>query len=206
MPYRRWWQRKKGITQTHSSNLPRTISVNTTFPEFPSCVLPHTSAINNSPRAVVWLAGRIVCNSRARPASKSLRERITKLSIVPATGLHSESKTVSEGYLQSKDLQRDLFSISCLPCRHAPKVAFCSDGRRILLRAVVSANPKACHPNRPISQRDVIPNRAESPVRNLLFGSVALSCRFPKRSSCGKHLEILWEAPIDRILHTTVCL
>src|SRR5271154_2786585 len=43
-------------------------------------------------------------------------------SIVPATGLHSESKTVSEGYLQSKDLQRDLFSISCLPYRPAQNV------------------------------------------------------------------------------------
>ena len=68
-----------------------------------------------------------VCNSRARPASKDV-ERV-KFSIVPATGLHSESNTVSEGYLQSKDLQRDLFSIFCLPSRSAPKVAFVS-GRK----------------------------------------------------------------------------
>jgi len=98
--------------------------INSPAPQTFCCTRAHSSAIKNSPRAVVWLAGRIVCNSRARPASKLSRERVLKLSIVPATGLHSESSTVSEGYLQSKDLQRDLFSISCLPCRHAPKVAF----------------------------------------------------------------------------------
>jgi hypothetical protein len=64
--------------------------VNTPAFKIPSCTPAPTSAINNSPRAVVWLAGRIVCNSRARPASKSLRER--KPSIVPATGLHSEKQ------------------------------------------------------------------------------------------------------------------
>jgi hypothetical protein len=44
--------------------------------EIPSCTPAHSSAINNSPRAVVWLAGRIVCISRARPASKFHRERV----------------------------------------------------------------------------------------------------------------------------------
>jgi hypothetical protein len=54
------------------------------------CTNPHTSAINNPPRAEVWLAGRIICISRARPASKF--QESNKLSIVPATGLHSERK------------------------------------------------------------------------------------------------------------------
>ena len=46
-------------------------------------------------------------------------------------------------------------------------------------------------------EKDVIPYRAESPARNLLSGSRQLSCsRFPKRSSCGNHLEILWEAEL----------
>ena len=45
----------------------------------------------------MWLAGRVVCNSRARPASKLLRER--EFSIVPATGLHSESSRLSQASL-----------------------------------------------------------------------------------------------------------
>ena len=66
---------------------------------------------------------RICCISRHRPASKIQRERV-EFSIVPATGLHSESNWFrtnrSEGYLQSKDLQASvLFSISCLPYRAA---------------------------------------------------------------------------------------
>ncbi len=56
----------------------------------------------------MWLAGRIVCNSRACPASKF--EESVEFSIVPATGLHSESKAVSEGYLQSKEPPTRIFS------------------------------------------------------------------------------------------------
>ena len=57
----------------------------------------------------MWLAGRIVCNSRARPASKFIRE--CRVLNRPGHGTSFGKHHVSEGYLQSKDLQRDLFSI-----------------------------------------------------------------------------------------------
>src|ERR1700679_217098 len=59
---------------------------------------------------------------------------------------------------------------------------------------------KPCHLESAHTPRDVIPNRAESPVRNLLLGCA----RSPAAASritpgCGKHLEILWDAAIDGI-------
>jgi hypothetical protein len=98
-----------------------------------SCCIPsHTSAINNSPRAVVWLAGRIVCNSRARPASNVLRGH-KSLQLSRPRDFIRRSNTVSEGYLQSKDLQKDLFSIFCLPIGMRRKWRL-SDRKAILLR------------------------------------------------------------------------
>jgi len=85
---------------------------------------------------------RICCISRHRPASESQGERV-EFSIVPATGLHSESSRFrtnrSEGYLQSKDLQASvLFSISCLPYRSAQNARrnwrFYPERKAILLR------------------------------------------------------------------------
>ncbi len=54
------------------------------------CTRAHTSAINNSPRADVWPAGVFVA-SLGIVRHLSL-QRAIKFSIVPATGLHSESK------------------------------------------------------------------------------------------------------------------
>src|SRR5271169_7016242 len=65
----------------------------------------------------------------------SLKRACSKALNRPGHGTSFGKHHVSEGYLQSKDLQKDLFSISCLPYRRAPKVAFRSTGRRILLRA-----------------------------------------------------------------------
>jgi hypothetical protein len=57
---------------SHSPASARTNFVNfRTLSKFPACVLWRSSAINNSPRACVWLAG-ICCNSRRCPASKFL--------------------------------------------------------------------------------------------------------------------------------------
>ena len=58
-----------------------------------------------------------------------------------------------------------------------------------------------------IAKGFVIPNRAESPVRNLLLGLAALLLPLPKvLPACGKRLEILWDVSIDRILRRTyVC-
>jgi hypothetical protein len=158
------------------------------------------------------VAGRILCNSRAYPASKFPESIVrssaeSKFSIVPATGLHSESNWFhvrpSEGYLQSKDLQAGrsflnfLSSVSgCLKC-NAESGVLPRNGRPYCC-ARQSAQPKS----------DVIPNRAESPVRNLLLGLRQLSCRRSQTepSRCGNHLEILWEARIDRIKRRTyVC-
>ena len=53
----------------------------------------------------------------------SIRERVTKLSIVPATGLHSEKQ---HGFRRVPSKQgppkRDLFSIFCLPSRAVAKM------------------------------------------------------------------------------------
>jgi hypothetical protein len=63
----------------------------------------------------------------ARPASNDSRGR-ESLQLSRPRDFIRKSNTVSEGYLQSKDLQKDLFSIFCLPTRavaktHAPKLA-----------------------------------------------------------------------------------
>jgi hypothetical protein len=55
-----------------------------------SCIPARSSAINNSPRADVWPAGVFVA-SLGIVRHLSL-QRAIKFSIVPATGLHSESK------------------------------------------------------------------------------------------------------------------
>src|SRR5271165_5104628 len=163
--------------------------------QIPSCAPAHTSAINNPPRAVVWLAGRIVCNSRARPASKSVRDRVAKLSIVPATGLHSEKQ---DGFRRVPSKQGPpkgsflnfLSSVSaCAKC--PPKVAFRSERKTHTVACSSERQPKA------LSSR--------SEARDLGFCQQLSCSRFPKRPSCGNHLEILWEAAIDRILRTTVC-
>jgi hypothetical protein len=64
----------------------------------------------------VWLAGRISA-TLVRVRHLNVVEGFSP-SIVPATGLDSEATVseetlASEGYLQSKDLQKDLFSIFC---------------------------------------------------------------------------------------------
>jgi len=139
---------------------------------------------------------RICCISRHRPASKFQRA----ISIVPATGLHSDRNTVSEGYLQSKEppkLRSFLnFLSSVSGCRKMPpKAASYLDRKAILLRA-----------------------RARRKVRSLSFPAAlsrgicfwvslaALLLPPLSFSRCGNHLEILWEAIIDRIFRRTVCL
>ena len=134
--------------------------VNSGTLQLPPCALSSSSAINNSPRADVWLAGRICCNSRARPASKFLESVVigsseSKFSIVPATGLHSESNWFrvrpSEGYLQSKDLQRIfsqflVFRIG-LPEMHAESGVL--PGRKAIpLRVSERPIQESCHSER----------------------------------------------------------
>ena len=146
---------------------------------------------------------RICCISRHRPASKFSREHF-KFSIVPATGLHSDSnwfhRNRSEGYLQSKDLQASvLFSISCLPSWGAQNV-------RRKWRFTSAGRPYCCAcqsaQHSPPTQSLVIPNGFI--VRNLLSLAALLS-RSPN-SHCGNPLEILWEASIDGIHSAPVCL
>ncbi len=104
-----------------------TKQVNITPWQLPSCVLPHSSALNNPPRAVVWLAGRIVCNSRARPASKFVESVSPQLS--RPRDFIRKSITVSEGYLQSKDLQEffSQFSVFRSACAESG-VSFRTEG------------------------------------------------------------------------------
>jgi hypothetical protein len=111
-------------------------------------------------------------------------------------------ENISEGYLQSKDLQASrsflnfLSSVSGLPKKLAENGA-CSGTEDHTVVRIRERPPKKL----------VIPNRAESPVRNLLLGfGRALLFRSQSLSRCGNHLEILWDAIIDRIKRRTyVC-
>jgi hypothetical protein len=119
----------------------------------------------------------------ARPASNDPRGHESLQSSRPRDFIR-KGDTVSEGYLQSKDLQKDLFSIFCLPTRavaktHAPKVASTRPEGHTVARI---------HERQ--TQRFVIPNRAESPVRNLLLaGSSPESA-----SQSNPDVENIWKS------------
>jgi hypothetical protein len=118
-----------------------------------------------------------------------------KPSIVPATGLHSESNTFPKGTFKART-SKGIFSqflVFRVGLRKMSAESCVSPERKTHTVACIRApKPKT------------LSFRAE---RGILVFAGSLSCsRLPKRSSCGNHLEILWEAPIDRILHTAVCL
>jgi|SRR5580693_201576 hypothetical protein len=82
----------------------------------------------------------------ARPASNDSRGR-ESLQLSRPRDFIRKSNTVSEGYLQSKDLQKDLFSIFCLPTRAVAKKRMrrnwrLPDRKAILLR-VFERPPKS---------------------------------------------------------------
>jgi hypothetical protein len=134
----------------------------------------------------------------ARPASNDSRGR-ESLQLSRPRDFIRKSNTVSEGYLQSKDLQKDLFSIFCLPTRAVAKNACAETGvyptGRPYCCAYSSARPRI------LTQSLVIPSGFI--VRNLL-SLAALPHSLPERfSRCGNHLEILWEATIDGIYTAT---
>jgi hypothetical protein len=110
----------------------RTKLINITPLKLPPCALPRTSAINNPPRAVVWLAGQNCLQLSSLVRHLRFRGH-ESLQLSRPRDFIRKSKTLSEGYLQSKDLQLGSFlnflsSVSgCLKC--APKVAFTRDGR-----------------------------------------------------------------------------
>jgi hypothetical protein len=91
----------------------------------------------------------------ARPASKT--QEGVKAFNCPGHGTSfGKGNTVSEGYLQSKDLQKDLFSIFCLPIRAVAnsvrrKWRLGSDRKTILLRVFRAAfsSPVAASHNGP---------------------------------------------------------
>jgi hypothetical protein len=101
----------------------------------------------------VWLS-RILLQLSCVPGIYVFRERRKKFSIVPATGLHSESNWFhvrpSEGYLQSKDLQGifSQFLVFRIGLRKklgeesSPKLALSSGRKAILLRAFERPSPK----------------------------------------------------------------
>jgi hypothetical protein len=119
----------------------------------------------------------------ARPASNDSRGR-ESLQLSRPRDFIRKSNTVSEGYLQSKDLQKDLFSIFCLPTRavaktHAPKVASTRPEGHTVARI------------RAPTEKFVIPNRAVSQVRNLLLGFEASS---PAASQNIPDVENIWKS------------
>jgi hypothetical protein len=83
----------------------------------------------------------------------------------------------SEGYLQSKDLQKDLFSIFCLPIGMRRKWRL-PDRKAILLR-VQSADPR----------NFVIPTLRETKGRNLGFAGSS-----PPRSRSVPDVENIWKS------------
>ena len=171
----------------------RTKLVNIAPLQIPSCIPLHSSAINNSPRAVVWLAGHNCLQLSSLVRHLIIQEGVKAFNC-PGHGI-SFGKAASFRRVPSKQgppkrsFLNFLSSVSgCAKC--TPKVASSSGRKTILLRVFRSAVKGL-----------VIPSEA----RNLGLGW-QLSCRFPKRSTCGKHLEILWDASIDRILcRTYVC-
>jgi hypothetical protein len=76
----------------------------------------------------------------ARPASNEVSESL-EASIVPATGLHSESSRFPKGTFKARTSKAGSFlnflsSVLVWLKRPAPKVAFVSKRKAILLRAV----------------------------------------------------------------------
>jgi hypothetical protein len=143
----------------------------------------------------VWLAGRIVCNSRARPASKSLRERVNKALNRPGHGTsfgkqHSFRRVPSKQGPPKGSFLNFLSSVSgCRKMRSESGALPRPEGHTVARKR--KERPKASIPS-----KLVIPSEA----RNLGFCWQALPPR-THLSRCGNHLEILWEAPIDGI-HT----
>jgi hypothetical protein len=148
----------------------------------------------------VWPAGVFVA-SLGIVRHLSFRERRKKFSIVPATGLHSESNRVfPKPFRRVPSKQgppKDLFSISCLPsglrkkdcAKSAPNLAFSSDRKTHTVARRSERPPRSLViPKSVHTPRDVIPNRAENPVRNLLLGcssSPAPLPEFPMWKSSG---------------------
>jgi len=119
--------------------------------KLPPCVLPRSSAINNSPRADVWPAGVFVA-SLGIVRHLSFREQLKVLNR-PGHGTSFGKQTIyvsrPKGTFKARTSKGIFSQFSCLPYRRAPKVAFHSGRKTILLRAV-SAHQKAmstkvCH-------------------------------------------------------------
>jgi hypothetical protein len=116
----------------------------------------------------VWLAG-VFLQLSGSSGIKLKREQLSEFSIVAATRLDSETIWFylkrSEGYLQSKDLQSKFFSQFLVFRLRCPKTA------RVRKPPQPAMNKTEGHTvaRRMSAKRDVIPNRPERAVRNLLF-------------------------------------
>jgi hypothetical protein len=139
----------------------------------------------------VWLAGRIVCISRACPASKFLRERVSKALNRPGHGTSfGKASRFPKGTFKVRTSKGIFSQFLVFRARRAPKVAFYPERKAILLRVSERPTPESLS-FRPRAKR-----------RGGILVSPAALPLSPKRfSRCGNHLEILWEAMIDGI-HT----
>jgi hypothetical protein len=152
-------------------------------------------------------AGRF-CETLGLVRHLSIQRAAIEFSIIPATGLHSESnrvylKTFPKGTFKART-SKGIFSQFLvfrigLPKMHAESGVWFRPEDHTVARRERHIN---------LSQVFVIPNRAESPVRHALSLSKGTCCwvcswqlsrpRF-RNSRCGNHLEILWEASIDGV-------
>ena len=101
---------------------------------------------------MVWLAGRIVCISRARPASKFLREQVKKALNRPGHGTSFGRATrFPKGTFKARTSKGIFSQFLVFRNRRAPKVAFYPNGRPYCC-ACSSARPsfplKPCHSER----------------------------------------------------------
>src|SRR5580658_17177 len=124
--------------------LTRTKLINIAPRKIPSCTPARSSAISNSPRAEVWLAGRIVCISRACPASNFKESVVRQFSIVPATGLHSEKQHGFRRVPSKQGPPKGSFLNFLSSDRHAPKVAFVRPEGHTVARIRAPTN-QPCH-------------------------------------------------------------
>jgi len=88
---------------------------NSGTPKTFACTLPHSSAINNSPRAGVWLAGVFVASLGIvrHLRFQENKQRAIKFSIVPATGLYSQHGFVEaapKGTFKARTSKQAFFS------------------------------------------------------------------------------------------------